>query len=99
MTHKMNDIPIGSMVPLSGASAADGREFRNGLTLAIEEVNALGGIHGSQLRPVFVDTHNQSATEVVAAARELINTGFTPSSMATTSAPRMRNMSQSLTRA
>jgi branched-chain amino acid transport system substrate-binding protein len=73
MKNKMNDIPIGSMVPLSGASAADGREFRNGLTLAIEEVNALGGIHGSQLRPVFVDTHNQSATEVVAAARELIN--------------------------
>lgn len=67
-------IPIGSMVPLSGASAADGREFRNGLILAIEEINALGGIHGRPLKPIFIDTHNQSAEEVVAAARELITT-------------------------
>lgn len=65
-------IPIGSMVPLTGASAADGHEFRNGLWLAIEELNARGGILGRELVPYFVDTGDQSAERVSAAARELI---------------------------
>jgi branched-chain amino acid transport system substrate-binding protein len=65
-------VPIGSMVPLSGPSAADGREFRNGFILAMEEINARGGILGRQIEPVFVDTGRQSAEEVVRAARTLI---------------------------
>ena len=65
-------ITIGSMVPLTGSSANDGREFRNGLTLAIEEVNAKGGILGRPLQAVFIDTGTQSALEVVRAARLLI---------------------------
>ena len=65
-------ITIGSMVPLTGSSANDGREFRNGLTMAIEEVNAKGGILGRPLQAVFIDTGNQSALEVVRAARLLI---------------------------
>ncbi|GLK69307.1 ABC transporter substrate-binding protein [Hansschlegelia plantiphila] len=73
MTREPDFIPIGSMVPLSGASSADGREFRNGLQFAIEEINALGGILGRQLKPYFVDTSDQSAEAVTAAARELIS--------------------------
>lgn len=65
-------IMIGSMVPLTGSSANDGREFRNGLILAIEEVNARGGILGRPLEAVFIDTGNQTAGEVVRAARQLI---------------------------
>lgn len=66
-------ITIGSMVPLTGSSANDGREFRNGLTMAIEEVNVRGGILGRPLKAVFIDTGNQSAAEVVRAARLLIS--------------------------
>src|SRR4029078_11641544 len=66
-------ITIGSMVPLTGSSANDGREFRNGLTMAIDEVNARGGILGRPLQAVFIDTGNQSAAEVVRAARLLIS--------------------------
>lgn len=65
-------IPIGSMVPLTGTSADDGREFRNGLLMAIDEVNARGGINGRKLAPVFMDTADQSAEKVVRAARTLI---------------------------
>lgn len=65
-------IPIGSMVPLTGTSADDGREFRNGLLMAIDEVNARGGINGRRLAPVFIDTVDQSAEKVVRAARTLI---------------------------
>ncbi|PZQ15991.1 MAG: amino acid ABC transporter substrate-binding protein [Ancylobacter novellus] len=60
------------MVPLSGASSADGNEFRNGLILAIEELNARGGILGRPLEPYFIDTSDQSAETVSGAARELI---------------------------
>ncbi|MFB2552528.1 ABC transporter substrate-binding protein [Ensifer soli] len=66
-------IPIGSMVPLTGSSANDGREFRNGLQLAVDEINADGGILGRRLAPVFIDTGNQTAAEVVRAARMLIS--------------------------
>ena len=61
------------MVPLTGTSANDGREFRNGLQLAISEVNAEGGILGRQLKPIFIDTGNQTASEVVRAAHVLIS--------------------------
>lgn len=65
-------IPIGGMIPLTGPSAADGAEFRNGLILAAEEINARGGLLGRPIRPVFADTGRQSAEEVVAAASRLI---------------------------
>ncbi|MFO1151699.1 MAG: ABC transporter substrate-binding protein [Alsobacter sp.] len=66
-------IIIGSMVPLTGGSANDGREFSNGLTMAIDEINQRGGIVGRPLQPYFVDTGSQSAQEVVRAARILIS--------------------------
>ena len=37
---------IGSAFPLSGASAGDGIELRNGSQLAIAEINARGGVAG-----------------------------------------------------
>ncbi|MCO5966364.1 ABC transporter substrate-binding protein [Sinorhizobium meliloti] len=68
-----DEIPIGSMVPLTGRSANDGREFRNGLILAIDEINERGGILGRRIRPVFFDTVDQTAKEVVRAANTLIH--------------------------
>jgi branched-chain amino acid transport system substrate-binding protein len=72
MRRPPDEIPLGSMVPLTGPSADDGAEFRNGVLLAAEEVNARGGILGCPLRPIFVDTGRQTAAEVVGAARRLI---------------------------
>jgi branched-chain amino acid transport system substrate-binding protein len=69
----MIPVMIGSMVPLTGSSANDGREFRNGLSMAIDEVNDRGGILGRPLEAVFIDTANQTAGEVVRAARQLIS--------------------------
>ena len=60
------------MVPLTGPSAADGREFRNGALLAVEEINEGGGILGHEIEPIFVDTGRQTAEEVVRASRVLI---------------------------
>ena len=66
-------IPIGSMVPLSGPSAADGKEFRNGIQMAADEINTRGGILGKKIEMHFEDTGTQSAPEVVHAANRLIN--------------------------
>ena len=67
--HAGNEaIPIGSMIPLTGGSAAEGIEFKNGLLLAIDEINSQGGILGRPLHPIYVDTGSQSAAEVVKAA-------------------------------
>lgn len=67
-----DEIPIGSMVPLTGPSAVDGAEFRKGIILACEDINAAGGLLGRKLQPVFVDTGRQSPEEVVGAANRLI---------------------------
>lgn len=61
------------MVPLSGPSAADGREFRNGVTMAAEEINRRSGILGRKIELFFEDTGTQSASEVVRATRRLID--------------------------
>lgn len=72
MTQLKEPVPIGSMVPLTGPSAADGAEFRKGMILAVEELNARGGLLGRPIQPIFADTCRQTAEEVVSAARWLI---------------------------
>lgn len=66
-------ISIGSIVPLSGPSMADGIEFRNGIILAAEEINRCNGILGRPVKPIFVNTGNQSAEIVVKATQRLIH--------------------------
>lgn len=73
MAQSRDAIPIGSMVPLSGPSSADGNEFRNGFMLAADEINEDGGILGKRIEPIFVDSGRQRAEEVVRAANELID--------------------------
>ena len=65
-------IPIGSMLPLTGAAAADGLGGQYGVELAVEEINSMGGILGRPLEPHFVDTKGMSAEDVVSAANLLI---------------------------
>ena len=66
-------IPIGSMLPLTGGAASDGLSGKAGVELAVEEINAMGGILGRPLKPFFADTKNMSAEEVVSAANRLID--------------------------
>ncbi|MFD0986263.1 ABC transporter substrate-binding protein [Methyloligella solikamskensis] len=66
-------IPIGQMASLTGGLAVDGIEHKNGLEMACEEINAAGGILGKKLEPVTIDSKGQTAEEVTAAARQLID--------------------------
>jgi branched-chain amino acid transport system substrate-binding protein len=66
-----DDIDIGLAAPLTGHYAWSGEHVVQGASLAIENINARGGILGEQLRAVLVDDfcHPEQA---VAAARRLI---------------------------
>jgi branched-chain amino acid transport system substrate-binding protein len=47
---------IGAAFPLSGPARADGIQMRNGAALAIDEMNARGGVAGRPIELVAVDT-------------------------------------------
>ncbi|PZQ16255.1 MAG: amino acid ABC transporter substrate-binding protein [Ancylobacter novellus] len=70
---KSGTIPIGAMVSLTGPLAVDGVEHKHGLELACEEINAAGGILGKKVEPIVIDSKGQSAEEVTAAARLLLD--------------------------
>ncbi|MDR3356021.1 MAG: ABC transporter substrate-binding protein [Spirochaetaceae bacterium] len=50
-----NTVRIGGIFPLSGNVAVYGIEARNGILLAIDEINAAGGIDGKKVELVFED--------------------------------------------
>ena len=66
-------IPVGQAAPLTDFAAADGVEFKNGLTLACEEINELGGILGRPLEPHFEDTAQMGDATNVQAVQRLID--------------------------
>ncbi|MFO7717430.1 MAG: ABC transporter substrate-binding protein, partial [Desulfohalobium sp.] len=67
-------IRIGFAVPLTGVYSDLGVHGRNGATLAVEEINDRGGIHGRSLRLLPRDDGN-SAAQAKAVDRELIDQG------------------------
>lgn len=71
-------IAIGSALPMSGPAAGDGVEFRNGLELAAEEINAAGGILGRPIEIHIEDTREMGADLVGQAMQRLIDRYNTP---------------------
>jgi len=58
-----NEIKIGGIFPLSGGVAVYGVECKNGIELAIEEINKAGGVNGKQLVLISEDDEgNQDKT-------------------------------------
>ncbi len=52
-------VVIGSINPLTGASAFSGQDMKNGEQLAMEEINAAGGVMGKPLKILFEDTESR----------------------------------------
>ncbi|MCC6146974.1 MAG: ABC transporter substrate-binding protein [Anaerolineaceae bacterium] len=65
-------LKIGSILPLTGAAALNGGRISNGAKLAVEEINAAGGIMGCQVDFILEDSQGDAAV-AVAAAEKLIN--------------------------
>ncbi len=71
LAHAAEPIKIGLVAALSGPSAQSGEAITRGLTIAIDEINAKGGVLGRKLELVRRDDES-SPPKGVSAARELI---------------------------
>lgn len=67
-----NEIVVGTHLDLTGPIAAWGVAIRNGMTLAIEEANELGGVRGRKVRLVVEDT-GYGAERAIAAVAKLVD--------------------------
>src|SRR3989344_8626278 len=63
---------IGVMLPLTGDGAAYGLPIRKSLQIAVDEINANGGVNGKKLEPVYQDS-KCNPKDGNAAAQTLIN--------------------------
>ncbi|MVA26582.1 ABC transporter substrate-binding protein [Agrobacterium vitis] len=64
---------IGAPLQMTGAGAADGIEFKRGLELAAEEINALGGILGREIKVAVADTESGGDDKITSAGQRLID--------------------------
>jgi branched-chain amino acid transport system substrate-binding protein len=74
LAAQAESVKIGLLAPLTGPAAADGEEFVRGVTWAIEEANAKGGVSGFTFELAVADVRDQSAANVSSAAERLIGT-------------------------
>ena len=53
-------VTIGSISPLTGTNAVQGLDMKRGEELALEEINAAGGINGKPLKIIWEDTESSA---------------------------------------
>jgi branched-chain amino acid transport system substrate-binding protein len=85
LQSRQTNIRIGLSGPFSGGSSPMGESMRNGIRLAVQEINAIGGIHGRSIELIERDDQANNelgakiATELtrmkVAASIGIVNTG------------------------
>src|SRR6201987_92744 len=63
-------MPVGYLPALTGPSSSTGIGFNRGIQLAVQEINAAGGIDGRQLELITRDTQSDP-TKAVNGAAEL----------------------------
>lgn len=70
--NKSDTIKIGSTLDLTGPNAVYGEQVKQGLDLAIDEVNKSGGINGKQIEIKYLDSKSD-AKSAVTNAQQLIS--------------------------
>ena len=61
-SHAQSTVYIPAVLELSGAGAVSGTNFRDGMLMAIEEINAKGGILGRKIDTPMLDTQSDAGT-------------------------------------
>ena len=74
---KAGSIEIGSALPLSGPVAYYGDSAKKGMDIAIDEINAAGGIAGLKIEVFYEDTRG-TAKDSVSAMRKLVDVNQVP---------------------
>ncbi len=73
----VENIKIGVAFPLTGAWATGAEAGQRGVLIALDEINAQGGINGKQVEVIFEDTKSE-VPQAVTAAQKLINVDKLP---------------------
>jgi branched-chain amino acid transport system substrate-binding protein len=73
VVQEMRDINVVGLFPVSGFIAADGIEMRNGVVMAIDEINELGGLVGHKLNYIEVDDVDSVGDQVTTAFERAID--------------------------
>src|SRR5881227_4434493 len=71
--HAADPIKIGHVAALSGGSAQSGEAITRGLTVAIDEINAKGGLLGGRKLELVQRDDESVPPKGIVAARELIS--------------------------
>lgn len=71
-------LTIGAAAPLTGPRALLGRNYRQGVELAVDEINASGGVLGRPLRVIFEDDQGDNPTAAINAVTRLITVDRVP---------------------
>lgn len=74
--EKSNEIVIGVSGPLTGGAAQYGNAVVNAAQLAVDEINAAGGINGTKLKLVTADDEADSGDKAVSAYNSLKDQGM-----------------------
>jgi len=67
-----DELRVGAFLSLSGGEATFGTDSRDGIDLAVEQLNAAGGIKGKKVKMLYEDDQS-SATEASNKVRQLID--------------------------
>src|SRR5215472_6479612 len=54
-----NTVQVGVILPLTGSQAAFGEALKNGYLIALDEINARGGVRGKKLELDFYDDQSK----------------------------------------
>ncbi|RLB24401.1 MAG: hypothetical protein DRG76_01510 [Deltaproteobacteria bacterium] len=71
LSKAVEPVVIGSIGPLTGTNAIQGQDMKRGEQLALDEINAAGGIYGRPLKILWEDTES-SAKGGMAAVHKLV---------------------------
>ncbi|HYM90061.1 MAG TPA: ABC transporter substrate-binding protein [bacterium] len=71
-------VTIGVAAPLTGPRALLGRNFRQGVELALDEINEAGGVLGQPLRVIFEDDQGDNPGAAINAVNRLISVHKVP---------------------
>ena len=71
-TKEKEPLKIGFIGPLTGVNAKGGKSMKQGMELALEEINAAGGVNGHELQAIYEDDE-YNATKGKAVAEKLVS--------------------------
>lgn len=72
-----NPLVLGAVFPLTGDVASYGKAAQRGIDLAVQEINAKGGVQGRKVEVIYEDDQGKSAP-AVAAMQKLISVNKVP---------------------